>query len=63
MSDQVEVRLLFPNLGKEAGETVLMDTDTAKTWVHRRLAELVVGDTLSVAVAFGIAAPMGVEQL
>lgn len=49
MSDQVEVRLLFPNLGKETGDVVLMDAATAKAWVHRRLAELVAG---------GIAQPM-----
>jgi len=39
MSDQIEVRLLYPNFGKARGETVLMDAEEATAWFRRRLAE------------------------
>ncbi len=44
MSHEIEVRLLFPNFGKETGETVFIDSDEARLWLQRRLVERVVDD-------------------
>lgn len=39
MSD-IEIRLLYPNLGEPAGAVVSMEPEEARTWVARRLAVL-----------------------
>lgn len=39
MSDEIEVRLRFPNLGAEAGDIVTLDGPTARAWCQRGLAE------------------------
>lgn len=36
---EIEVRLLYPNLGKDRGETVLLDSEEALAWCQRGLAE------------------------
>lgn len=38
---EIEVRLLYPNLGKDRGETVLLDAEEALAWCQRGLAEAV----------------------
>lgn len=38
MSEQIEVRLLYPNLGQPAGAVVSMEPGEARKWFARRLA-------------------------
>lgn len=42
----MHVKLLFPNLGKDAGEEVELDDDEAVLWCERGLAEPVEADDL-----------------
>jgi hypothetical protein len=49
MSTQIEVRLLYPNLGKVKGETVAMDAGDAELWCRRGLAEPLDAEGLAAA--------------
>ncbi len=63
MSHNIEVRLLFPNLGKERDEVVEMDNIEAIDWCLRRLAEPVDPDDLVAAItARAEAATIASEQ-
>jgi hypothetical protein len=43
MSDEIEVRLRYPNLGAAAGDIITMDGPTGRAWCRRGLAEPVDG--------------------